>query len=373
MDNKVVNEKQALEACFKDSLSFRDMLLHINNLPENGLLINGFMTAVAMLIVESYDVITELKPEKRNYFDNTSIEKLRLIRHRVKLLDSKKDFDEVLKNLKIIEENEIKKYKELTADSIFSKLSFPIKDMGITKYRGKFITTTHSSIFDFGPNFDLDNNYAYELGERIGLYLQTIIDEFDIEECTKPIKYTSSIDQYEMIDIKSDKLYKRSNFQISNSKFAPALTLILVRLNYTKLITTQFFPENDLGLLRLKFINAFHASSSLKKIQSFIMGNNPSNVEKTFFKSVFTNNDIKWLLGQKSLRNFLTHYLLDENQLKKMPSFFNRHQAIELLSKGVDCYEIEERIDRAIENIVFNIEDSFSLKTNTFWLNRVRM
>ena len=103
------------------------------------------------------------------------------------------------------------------------------------------------------------------------------------------------------------------------------------------------------------------------------MGNNPSNVEKTFFKSVFTNNDIKWLLGQKSLRNFLTHYLLDENQLKKMPSFFNRHQAIELLSKGVDCYEIEERIDRAIENIVFNIEDSFSLKTNTFWLNRVRM
>lgn len=373
MSYQVLNKKQALEACFKDSLSFKDMLLHISELPESGLLINGFLTEVAMFIVESYKIISILNPEKKDCFDNSLIKELKLSRHRAKLFDSNKDLNEVLSCLKTIEKDEIKKYKEFNKDNIASKLTFLSKDMGITKFRGKFITTTHSTMFDFGPNIGLERKYAFKLGRSVGVYIQTIIDEFNLEECTKSIKYTSSIDQYEMIDIKSEKLYKRSNFQVSNREFASALALILVRLNYTKLITNQFFPENDLGLLRLKFINTYHASNSLKKIQSLIMRNEPSAAEKDFFKSVFNSDDIKWLVKQVSLRNLFTHYLLDHNQLKRMPSTFTRRDAIEVLSKGVECHNIEEKVDRAIENIVFNIEVFFNLKANTFWLNKVQM
>lgn len=368
-----MNNKQALEACFEDTIFFKNMLMQINEQPEKGLLINGFLTEVAMFVVESYDIYTQLELVRKDCFDNEFIERLRLSRHRAKLFDSKKDLIEVLNMLEVIQDNEINRFKKLKNTNIASILTFLGSDMGITKFNGKFITTTHSTIWDFGPNFELEENYAYELGYGIGNYLQTIIDTLKIREDVNFKKYDSKIDEFEMIDIRSRKLYERSNFQTSSKKFALALPLILVRLNYTKLITTQFFPNNSLGLLRLKFINSYHASSSLKKIQSLIMSNEPSDVEKDFFKSVFANDDVKWLLKQESLRNFLAHYLLDDNQLKRMPLTFGRREAIEILSKNSNIYEIQEKIDRVSANITLNIEKFLNLKSNTFWLNKVRI
>lgn len=370
MNIESMNEKQALKACIEDAIAFKNMYMQIQSLPEVGLLYNGFMTEIAMFIIESYDVITRIDPEKRQLFDRGTIEKLRLSRHRAKLFDSKKDFNEVLFILKKINKNEIKRYKELNSKNIGSILPFLIDDMGITQFNKSFITTTHSTIFDFGPNFKLDKKYAFELGRSIGVYLQTFINEFNANEDIKLLKYTSNICQYETKDIKSKKLYSRINFQNVNKNLAPALTLFLVRLNYTKYITSQFFQEGSLTLLRLRFVNVYHALSSLKKIQSLIMQNEPNPTEKLFFKSIFASSEVKWILSQVPLRNFLAHYFLDSKLLKKMPANFNRVEAIEILSGGIECSDIDERLLKSINTVTNNIEELFNLKGDMSWLGR---
>uniref|UniRef100_UPI0025E80231 hypothetical protein n=1 Tax=Psychrobacter sp. TaxID=56811 RepID=UPI0025E80231 len=370
MSIESLNEKQALKACIDDTIAFKNMYMQIHSLPEVGLLLNGFMTEIGMFTIESYDVITRINPEMKQLFDNDAIDKLRLSRHRAKLFDSKKDFNEVLSILKTIDENEIKRYKELNSNNIGSILPFLIDDMGITQFNGRFITTTHSTIYDFGPNFKLDEKYAFELGQSIGVYLQTVINKFDVNEDIELTKYKSNIRQYETKDIKSKKLYSSINFQNSNKNFAPALSLLLVRLNYTRYITSQFFQEGSLCLLRLRFVNVYHTLSSLRKIQSLIMQNDPNSTEKNFFKSIFACNDVKWLLSQGQLRNFLTHYFVDSKQLRKMPINFTRVEAIEILSGGIKCSDIDARLISTIDIVTNKIEGIFSLKADMSWLGR---
>ena len=79
----------------------------------------------------------------------------------------------------------------------------------------------------------------------------------------------------------------------------------------------------------------------------------------------------KWLLKQSSLRNLFTHYLLDNKQIKRMPEVYTREEAIKIISGGLDLHEIETKVDTAMQNVAFSLEEVFNLKENTFWLGRM--
>lgn len=366
-----VNELQALKSCLEDAKYFKNMYLQILGSPISELLINGFYSETSMFVTESYDCLTKIDPKMKVLLDSTSIKALRQSRHRAKLLESKKNINEGIDILKSINESEINKF-QIHHTGLFSKVTkFFQPDMAITKYQKSFITTSHSTIFDLGPEVRLEKEYLLSFGESIGTYLQTLIELFEVGETDIDRKYICKKNNYQMIDVKSKSLFERSKFQENNKKFSPALILVLVRLNYTKLITIQFLPKNSHALLRVKFINAYHAYSSLNKIQSLVMKNHPSAQEKLFFESLFSNDEIKRLLNNTSLRNLFTHYLLEKYQLKILPNTFTREEAIVTLSKGLSYEEIGKLLDKYIGVITTAIEGFFELDDNTFWINRI--
>ena len=370
-DEFTVNELQALKACFTDAIHFRNMLVYISELKECGLLINGFMSEVSMFVIESYDCLVKIAPEVKLLFDTVSIEALRKSRHRAKILEYTKDINSGLNYLSLIDIKQTK-FFQIHNTSLFCKLKqFIQPDMGITKYQGHFITTTHSTVFDMGPDAKIESEYFFSIGEVIRIYLQTIIEKFEIDEVSINSDYVFSKNDYQILDIKSKSLFKRSNFQESNKRFAPALILILVRLNYTKMITSQFLSKNSHTLIRLKFINIYHACQSLTKIQSLVMKGAPTENEIMFFKTIFSNKNVKWLLTQTSLRNLFVHYLLDKKQLKRMPDNYTREEAIYILSGGLSFEDLEKILDITIENITIQIESFYKLNNNTFWINKI--
>ena len=366
-----INELQACRAYLEDAKYFKNMYVQILNLPIMGYLINGFLSETSMFVIESHDCLIKINPELKPLFDSVSIEELRQSRHRAKILEYTKDINTGLDELNIINTNQLN-YFQIPHTGLFSKLKqFIQPDMGITKYKGHFITTTHSTIFDIGPDAKIESEYFSNVGEVVRIYLRTIIENFKIDDNSIDSDYVFNKSDYQILDIKSKNLFKRSKFQEKNKRFAPSLVLILARLNYTKMITSQFLPANSHALMRLKFINAYHACKSLIKIQSIVMKRMPSEGEEVFFKAIFSNDATKWLIKQSSLRNLLTHYLLDKKQLKRMPDKFTREEAIAILSSGLLFEDIEERLDMVIENITNMIESFFEINNNTFWINKV--
>ncbi len=97
----------------------------------------------------------------------------------------------------------------------------------------------------------------------------------------------------------------------------------------------------------------------------------PTDNEIMFFKTIFSNKNVKWLLTQTSLRNLFVHYLLDKKQLKRMPDNYTREEAIYILSGGLSFEDLEKVLDITIENITIQIESFYKLNNNTFWINKI--
>lgn len=369
-----LNESQALKACFEDTIYFQNMLLNILKTPECGLLINGFISEVSMFVVESYDCLIRITPEVKELLNPDSIEALRPLRHRAKILEYTKDINLALNDLSIIDSEQKALFQSYHTGLLSNLKRYIQPDLGMTKYREHFITTTHSTLFDMAPNISsskLESDYIFALGESIGIYLDDICKIFDIQDIEVSNTYASALNDYQMVDIKSERLFKRSSFSCSNKKFAPALILMLVRLNYTKFITTQFFPRDSNTLLRTKFLNIYHVCKSLNKIQSLAMKNNPSDVEKFFFKEILSNVEARWLIKQSSLRNLYVHYLLDKKKIERLSDEFTREEAVQVLSGGLSPQDIDKKLDVLLDIFTKEIEGFFELTDRTFWTNRV--
>lgn len=365
-----VNEIQAIKACVEDAVYFLNMVNQLRHLKEESIIIMRVISELAMFVVESYETLTKVLPETKILFDKSSIEELRKIRHRIKLLESQKDIKLVLETLKEIDLKEVNYFKSLHTGALSSMKRFMQPDMGIMIFENHYIATTHTIKFFLGHDVQDMSSYGFAIGESIGSYLAVLTDSFDIDDSIVLNTYEPNSDSFKMVDIKREKLYRRSMLE-EEIWYTRALILILVRLNYTRFITANFFSLGSLGLLRLKFISAFHAISSLCKVQSLVMKAIPNEKEKLFFKSIFACKSTKWLLKQSSLRNLFTHYLLDNKQIKRMPEVYTREEAIKIISGGLDLHEIETKVDTAMQNVAFSLEEVFNLKKNTFWLGRM--
>lgn len=362
-----------MKALLLDVVYFKDIIVQISAFPEQGMIINGLMSELTMLVIESYDTLIKINPKLKLYFETQNIEYLRNIRHRAKLLEYVKDINDGLADLESINISQVHMFQRHHKGWLTKLKKLIQPDLGLTRYKGHFITTTHFTLFELGTSDLPDKGYGFDIGETIGKYLQTLTNIFNLNELETGQFFTVNSDEYQLIDIKSDKLFKRCGFSDENKRFSSSLILILMRLNYTRFIMTQLLPKSSESLIRIKFINTYHALKSLQKIQSIIMKNNPTDFEVSFFKKVFGNKEIKWILKQPSLRNVFVHYLLDEKQLKMMEVGFTREDAIYSVCGGVSINEIEKRLDIVMRDIAIDIETIFSLKKDTFWINKVEL
>lgn len=348
------------------------LLLRIQARSDAALLFNGLIANVSMFVYESHRCLVALSPDDRNIFSSSDIELLRVPRHRAKLLDSTKGtVAEVAIELGAI----VKKQRDVFLKP-HSGFWGPLKrvlqpDMGLSIYNNHIFTTTHSTIFAFGEDYDISEN-AFALGMAIGVYIARFLKRFqiDIPKFVEPVNLPGSI---EMRDIKYEALYNRGCLGANSIDISSGLIFILANLNFARYILPGVLPSESHTLFRLKFITAFHANSNIKSLQSKVMANKSGSVEiAEFFKEALGNSDSKWLQKQKSLRNLLTHYLPDQHVIPKLPTNATRLDAIECLGAGLSFEKIEALLDRHIVHLSGLLETGYNLAGDPFWLGKVR-
>lgn len=315
----ISGNKQALEACIRDTVSFMDLYLRAREHPQVALIFNGLIAHASMFVVESHRCLTNLIPETKEVFSSNHSDLLRESRHRAKLLDnSKKPIEEVTADLVTIAKRQRAIFLEPHGGFLGPLKRALQPDTGLSIYDEHIFTTTHSVVFAFGKENEFSES-AFAFGEEIGAYIATVFKLFQIEIPTSAAKPTNLSGIIEMRDIKYEALYNRSQLDASQMAFSVGLILILANLNFVIYILSGLLPVDSHLLFRMKFITAFHANSGIKSLQGKIIENELTSVDAVnFFREALGNKDSRWLRKQRRLRNLLTHYLAD-GRLSTLP------------------------------------------------------
>ena len=370
--NFAPGQRQAFEACIQDAVSYMILFSKAREHPKAPLLFNGLIANASMFVVESNRCLTTLFPELRDVLSQIHVELLHASRHRAKLLDhTEKTIEGLTGELVRIAKDQRKKSLE-PHKGLLGPLKRTLQpDMGLSIYDGHIFTTTHSTIFEFGGDFELTAK-SFAFGEAIGFYTASLLNLFRIEipSIVKPADLPGNI---EMRDIKYEALFNRGQLGATRMDFSAGLILILANLNFAHYILSGLLPSNSHALLRMKFITAFHANSNINLMQSRLMASklgNTKNIEG-FFREALGNTDSRWLRRQRRLRNLLTHYLPDAQMASEFQVDTTRMNAIQKMGGGLSFDEINALLNRNIGHLSGLLESGFNLTGDPFWYGKV--
>lgn len=368
----ISSNKQALEACIRDLISFMDLYLRTREHPQAALIFNGLIAHAAMFVVESHRCLTKLFPETRKVFSSHS-ELLRESRHRAKLLDdSMKSIEEVSADLVSIAKRQRAIFFEPHSGFLGPLKRAFQPDIGLSIYNGHIFTTTHSVVFTFGKESEFSES-AFAFGKEIGGYLATVFILFKLEIPSSAIKPADLPGIIEMRDIKYEVLYNRSQLGASQMGLSAGLILILANLNFVINILSGLLPVDNHLLFRMKFITAFHANSGIESLQRKIICKGLSSGDTAnFFREALGNKDSRWIRKQRRLRNLLTHYLADERLVDELEPDATRVDAIECCGGGLSFHEINDLLDRNTTHLSRLLETFYKLDGDPFWFGKVR-
>jgi hypothetical protein len=367
-------QQQALESCLHDAISFMALFAAIRQHPQAPLLLLGTVPLASMFVVESYGCLTTILPELNTVLDKDHAELLRASRHRAKLLGggqrSSASIEDVAGELLQIAEEQ-RRISSRPHSSFLGALKRWIQpDMGLYLYDGHIFSSTHATIFGFGTGVKPES-VAYSFGESIGRYIATVLGAFGLT-ASSPEPRMILPGRIEMRDIKYQALYCRVPIPTDRVDLAAGLSLLLASLNYVHHVLRALLPTGDHTLFRLKFLVAFHADSNLRGIQARLSrGKALQNSLHSFFRKALGNSDSRWLRGQRTLRNLLTHYLPDPRIASEFPPDLTRVGAIVHLSRGRSFEELDLLLDRHIAHLARTLEAAFRLSGDPFWLGKV--
>ncbi len=370
-NNLAPGQQQALEACIRDATSFMSVFLKAREHPQAALIFNGLIAHASMFVVESHRCLTTLFPDAQDVFSLHHADLLRKSRHRAKLLDNaEKSIEEVTAELITIARRQRDIFLEPHSGFLGPLKRALQPDMGLSICDGHIFTTTHSTIFEFGDDSDL-NESAFAFGEAIGAYTTTVLNLFQIEipSAVEPTKLPGNI---EMRDIKYEALYNRGPLGADRMDFSAGLILILANINFIIYILSRLLLADSQTLFRLKFITAFHTNSNIRSIQDRLMVNKSASAKfADFFKKALGNSESRWLRKRRSLRNLLTHYLPDGQMVSELPVDATRTNIIEHHGGGLTFNEINALLDRNLLYLSGLLETSYNLAGDPFWLGKV--
>ena len=369
----ISGNKQALEACIRDTVSFMDMYLRAREHPQAALIFNGLIAHASMFVVESHRCLTKLIPETKEVFSSSHSELLRESRHRAKLLDnSKKSIEEVTADLVTIAQRQRAIFLEPHKGFLGPLKRSLQPDTGLSIYDNHIFTTTNSVVFAFGRESEFSDSSS-EFGEEIGAYVGTVFKLCQIEIPSSTVNPANLPGVIEMRDIKYEALYNRSLLDAHQMGLSAGLILILANLNFVIYILPGLLPADSHLLFRMKFITAFHANSGIRSLQGKIIENElASGAVFNFLREALGNKDSRWLRKQDRLRNLITHYLADTRLIDELEPDATRVDAIERGAGGLSFHKINELLDRNITHLSSLLETFYKLDGDPFWLGKVR-
>jgi hypothetical protein len=369
-DSLDTGQKQALEACIHDTVSFMSLFAKAQQHPQSALLFHGMVPYASMYVVESYRCLTKIFPELQSVLSSEHPDLLHASRHRAKLLDNaQRSIEEVTGELVTIAVQQRQSFLGLHHGFLGTLKRLVQPDMGLSTYNGHMFSTTHSTIFGFGEGCDF-NTSAFAFGKAMGAYTASLLNLFQLEMQMPPAPAPLP-DTIEMRDIKFEALYNRGPFGTCGTRIAAGLALLLANLNYTHYILRGMLSTGGHTFFRLKFIVAFHATANIKAIQDRLASTTSASTDtRHLFRDALGNMDSRWLRKRDSLRNLLTHYLADPQTVAKLPSGATRVDAIEYLG-GLSFNEIDTLLDRYIAHLANILESGFCLSGDPFWYGQV--
>jgi hypothetical protein len=264
-DSLDAGQKQALEACIHDAVSFMLLFEKTRQHPQSALLFHGLVPPASMYVVESYRCLTTIFPALHDVLSSDYPNLLQASRHRAKLLDNaQQSIEDIAGELATIAEQQRRYFLEPHHGFISSLKRLIQPDMGLSTYDGHVFSTTHSTIFGFGEDCDFEAS-AFAFGQAMGAYTGSLFNLFQFE-LQVPHVHAMLPGTIEMRDIKFEVLYRRGPFGACGMKLAAGLALLLANLNYTHYILRGLLPAGSHTYFRLKFITVFHATANIKAI-----------------------------------------------------------------------------------------------------------
>ena len=148
-------------------------------------------------------------------------------------------------------------------------------------------------------------------GEEIGKYFGAILSLLSLYRIPSHYEPSPTVPPELNIthnDFHSGELYKRiaNGANLKEANLAPVLFLILSQVNIAHLLLPRLFPLGSNLLLRMQFLTAYHAISSLSEIQNDI---DPELASSFSSKSILTT-----IPDVRKIRNVLAHYGLGEGK-----------------------------------------------------------
>jgi hypothetical protein len=370
--NFASGQQQAFEACIQDAVSYMNLFSRAQEHANAALLFNGLIANASMFVVESHQCLITLFPEFRDVLSQNYIDLLYASRHRAKLLDhAAKTIEEVTGDLVTIAKDQRRLFLEPHSGFLGPIKKALQRDMGLSIYNGHIFTTTHSTIFEFGGDFDLTTK-SLAFGEAIGFYTASLLSLFSIE-IPPSVEPADLPGKFEMRDIKYEALYNRGQLGATRMDFSAGLILILANLNFAYYILPGLLPSNSHALFRMKFITAFHANININSMQGRLMANKLGDTKIVeFFRKALGNSDSRWLRKQRRLRNLLTHYLPDAQMASDLQVNATRMNAIERIGGGLSFEEINALLNRNIGYLSGLLESGFNLAGDPYWLGKIK-
>lgn len=319
-----------------------------------------------MYVVESYRALRSMIPEAADLLDEEFSELLGHSRHRAKLLDQPGVTpDSAAAGLTEVAERQASYFLELHSGRLGWLKRALQPEMGLSRYDGHIFSTTDATGFQLGfGDIVSAGPKVRQLGEVVGAYLAALSGVPRIQPPEPAVAVLrGSID---MRDIKSSQLYQRGSLGQMPPDHSRGATLLLVNLNYVRLILSPLMPAGGLSQHRIKLIVAYHTDSALRSLQPSLRGVDAHPAAGILSKAIGTA-DARWLRKRHSLRNLLVHYL----DTSADDQGVDRVTAIERHSGSVSFGESCLLLDRYLECTARVLEEGFELQGDPFWLGAV--
>jgi len=361
-----VIQPQAVEAIASDTQALFSSLETLGTHESGPLLSLGAIPTAAMYVVESYRALRRMVPEAADLLDEEFSDLLGHSRHRAKLLDQPGITpDSASAGLTELADRQASYFLELHSGP-FGWLKRALQpEMGLSRYDGHVFSTTDATGFQLGfGDIASAGPKVRRLGEVVGAYLAALSGVLQVQRPEPAVAVLrGSID---MRDIKSAQLYQRGRLGQMPPDLSRGATLLLINLNYVRLILAPLMPMGGLSQHRIKFVVAYHTDSALRSFQTSLRGTE-AHPAASVLTEVIGTADARWLRKRHSLRNLLVHYLdtSADNQ------GFDRVAAIERHSGSVSFGESCLLLDRYLEHTAHVLEEGFELQGDPFWLGAV--
>lgn len=273
---------------------------------------------IALHIYESERKLRDLAPELLKGLSEDTKVMVEKSRHSLKMLeDTKRGVEGQTKFFEEIARAHRTYFRGMVR---FSLLQGAATDLGIYRYNGKIIGTTHSLTLDLGldprdiAREGLDQ-IILERSTQYGQYLGALGATMDETQTSFLDDLVPSAFIQKEEDWKSTRFYEERITDAFPMNQRPLITLLLAHINFSTLLFEtdgiQTIPEYP--VFKMQFIRTYGVMQSLKALAK--TKGEENNTELVLLKSIIDDPRNAWIFTKemRHLRNALTHYLPDKS------------------------------------------------------------